>query len=126
MVTELVDAGRRFLEEFDKTFPIAAAFWLKDRDESGWSLHIASDKISDADRQNAFAEMVRITTAMKYPYLGPTDIKLRRVSDRIVQFALDFRRRYPAPLATVFNVPTFEGVEVEGMYLYPPRTAPVA
>ena len=124
LVNELIDAGKRFVEEFDKTFPIAVAFWLKDRDESRWSLHIASAKIGDADRQKAFAEIVRIGALMKDTYLDATDVKLRTMDERMVQFALDFRRRYPAPIATVYNVPSFDGVEVEGMYLYPPlRTA---
>lgn len=117
---ELIEVGRRFLDEFDQTFPIAVAFWLKDRNESEWNLHIASEKISDADRQKAFAEIVRITGQMRDTPLDLMDIKLRKMEDRIVQFALDFRRRYPASLATVFNVPTFEGVDVDGMYLYPP------
>src|ERR1017187_1902140 len=95
LVTELVDAGKRFVEEFDKTFPIAVAFWLKDRDESSWNLHIASRQINDADRQKAFGEIVRVTTQMKDPYVGLMDIRLQKMDDRIVQFALDIQRRRP-------------------------------
>lgn len=124
LVDELIVAGKRFVQEFDKSFPIAVAFWLKDRDESKWSLHVASQKIDDGNRHQAFGEIVRITGQMTDTHLGLMDVKLREMDDRIVQFALDFRCRHPAPLATVFNVPTFEGVEVDGMYLYPPlRTA---
>ena len=119
LVTELVDAGKRFVEEFDKTFPIAVAFWLKDRDESSWNLHIASRQINDADRQKAFGEIVRVTTQMKDPYVGLMDIRLQKMDDRIVQFALDIQRRRPG-LTMVFDVPSYYGVEVEGMYLYPP------
>ena len=53
LVNELIENGARFLEEFGKTYPVTVAFWLKDRDESRWHLHIASEKISDADRRKA-------------------------------------------------------------------------
>ena len=48
LVNKFIDAGRHFLADFDKTFPIAVAFWLKNRDEGSWNLHIASEKIGDA------------------------------------------------------------------------------
>lgn len=120
LVNELIEAGARFLEEFEKRYPVAVAFWLKGRDESSWNLHIASEKISDAKIREAYGEVHRIPAQLKDVYFDPFDVILRQMDDPIVQYALDSQRRFPARLATVFNVPTFEGVEVEGMYLYPP------
>ena len=120
LVAEAVDAGRRFLLEFDRVFPVDVAFWMKDRDESTWQLHFASASIGDQDRQRAFSEIVRILREMNTPWLGPLGIKLRKADERVVQFARDIRQRYPASLTSIFNVPAFDGVDTEGMYVYPP------
>lgn len=121
-----VEAGQKFIEEFDKVFPVAVAFWLKDKEESSWKFHVASKKIGDAERPKAFEEIVRIARDLRSPWLGIMNIRLRKPDDRIVQFALNFQDRYPAHKATIFDVPSFEGVEVEGMYLYPPIQAAAA
>ena len=124
LVNDMIDAGAQFLKEFEKRYPIAAAFWMKDRDESRWNLHVASQGICETDRGNAYSEVIRIAKDMKDYYFDPLNVKLRRMDAPIVKFVMDFQSRHPGRIATVFNVPTFEGVEVEGMYLYPPvRTA---
>ena len=120
LVSEQIEAGARFLMEFEKRYPVAVAFWLKNREEREWVLHIASEKISDTKIREGYGEVHHITAQMTDVYFDPLNVILRKMDDPIVQFALDFQRRYPVRLATIFNVPTFEGVEVEGMYLYPP------
>jgi hypothetical protein len=120
LVNELIETGARFLEEFNKCYPVAVAFWLKSADENRWHLHIASDKIKEGKTQDTYLEVLRITGQMKALYFDPFYVTLRLMDDPIVRFALDFQHRFPGRMATVFNVPTFEGVEVDGMYLYPP------
>jgi hypothetical protein len=39
-----IDAGQKFLEEFEKYAPVRAAFWLKADEDSGWYLYVASDQ----------------------------------------------------------------------------------
>lgn len=120
LVAELIEAGARFLDEFEKSYPIAIAFWLKDRDESRWYLHVASDQVPDTKKKEAYGAVLRIASQLRDPNFDAFHVKLRKVSDPIVKFAIDFQRRHPGRIATQFNVPTFEGVDVEGMYLYPP------
>jgi hypothetical protein len=119
LVDDLVETGARFLQEFGKKYPIAVAFWLKDKDERRWYLHVASEKIRDGAVRDAYGDVLAVTAQMKDDYFDPFNIKLRKMDDPIVRFALDFQKRYPGKIMTVFNVPTFEGVEVEGMRLYP-------
>jgi hypothetical protein len=38
LVIDQVDAGARFLGEFQKYAPVQTAFWLKDSDYGNWSL----------------------------------------------------------------------------------------
>jgi hypothetical protein len=38
LVKEQIDAGEKFLAEFEKTIPITAAFWLRVQDQQDWKL----------------------------------------------------------------------------------------
>lgn len=120
LVAELIEAGARFLDEFEKSFPVAAAFWLKESDEERPYLHIASYQMPPEKIGEAYGQVLRIARQLKGVHFDPFNIKLRKIEDPIVQFALKFQHEHSAPISTIFNVPTFEGVEVEGMYLYPP------
>lgn len=119
LVNELVTLGARFLEEFGKRYPLAVAFWMKENDERRWHLHIASEKMGDVDVRQAYGEVIRIAGQMKDVSFDPFYVRLRTMDEKIVQFALDFQRRHPG-LPAVFDVPSYYGIEVEGMYLYPP------
>jgi hypothetical protein len=120
LVGELVEAGSRFLDEFGKHYPIAIAFWLKARDERGWNLHIASEEIGDAKIREAYGEVLRSAAQVKDVFFDPFDVVLRKMDDPIVQFALDSQRGFPARRAMLSNVPSFGGIEIEAIYLYPP------
>lgn len=126
LVKELIEAGARFLGEFGIRYPVAVAFWLKTPDESRWHLHIASEKIGNGPVGDAYGEVVRVTRDMKDIDFDPSYVRLRKMDDRIIQFALDYQRRHPAHFPAVYDVPSFHGVEVEAMYLYPPLQAAAA
>jgi hypothetical protein len=117
LVNELVKMGSRFLEEFDKRYPIAVAFWMKEKDDIEWRLHIASDKIGDAKRE-VYGEVRRVAETMKDIGFDSSYVRLETMDERIIQWALDRQRRNPGP-RVIFDVPGFYGEEVEGMYLYP-------
>jgi hypothetical protein len=119
LVNDLVKRGAAFLEEFEKLHPIAVAFWLKNKGEKRWHLHVASEKLDDAARYDAYADVIRIANELSF---GPSFVRLRKIDEKIVQWALAYQHRHPS-LAAVFDVPSFYGVEVEGMYLYPPMKA---
>jgi hypothetical protein len=125
LVNELVKLGARFLEEFGKAYPIAVAFWMKDKEESRWHLHIASEKINDADDGKANGVVIRVARQLQNPSFDPFLIRLCYMDEKIVKFALDFQRENPG-MPAVFDVPGYYGVEVEGMYIYPPVQAAAA
>jgi hypothetical protein len=123
---DLVDAGCRFLGEFAKSYPIAIAFWRKDRHEHDWSLHVASPKITVENMRDAYGEVHRLAQGMKDVHFDPFLLRLERMDDPYVQFAMEYTRPLPAQIATVFHVPTFRGLDVEGMHIYPPIKTPAA
>jgi hypothetical protein len=119
LVKELIDAGERFLERFEKPYPVAAAFWLKNRAKSRWYLYVLSAHIRDENIRDAYSEVLRITKEMTDHYFDPFQIKLLKMDNTIVEFAQDMQRRYPGRVVADGYVPTFVGVDVEGLYFYP-------
>src|SRR5947209_3120525 len=43
LIKERIEAAAKFLAEFEKHFPLLAAFWYKRDEDSSWALAIASD-----------------------------------------------------------------------------------
>lgn len=125
LVNEEIAGGAKFLQEFGKKYPIAAAVWLKKPDARRWRLFFASDAIHDENRQEARQEMVRIAQNMPESFFTISQLHLVMSDDPIIQQALAVYQRRSLPLATVYPVSSFGILETEAAFLYPPLT-PVA
>jgi hypothetical protein len=119
LVIEQIDAGARFLCEFQKYLPVQAAFWLKESDEGEWSLYVASDLITDDNFDVAYGEVLRIAGELHDPWFDPFQVKLIGIHDPLARAALDLQRRYPGRTPTRFPGTTFGGIGVEEVYVYP-------
>lgn len=123
---ESLDAGAELLAQFDKTFPVEAAFWIKFEDEWRWYLYIASDRIDHDNIGDGYEEVVRIANMSPTPFLDPFQVKLIPTDDPLAQEAINFHKRYPGRPATRLGSGTFGGREIEGVYIYPsPIAAPI-
>lgn len=118
LVIEQIDAGARFLAEFDKQFPVQAAFWLKESEDGEWYLYVASDQINDHGIQAAYRQVLRIAGNMLDPNFGAFQVKLVGMDDLFAQAALDVLRRYPGRVPTRIRHRNFGGVGVEEAYVY--------
>ena len=76
LVNEQIDAGRKFIDEFDKCIPVRAAFWLKVNEDSGWYLHVASDQITDENIDVADADVAKAFRTVDDPNLDVFQAKL--------------------------------------------------
>jgi hypothetical protein len=119
LVIDQIDAGARFVSEFQKAFPVQAAFWLKDSDEGEWYLYVATDRITDDNFDQAYGEVLRIAEAIRDPWFDPFQVKLISIDDPLAKAALEVHRRYPGPTPTRFHGKKFGGVVVEEVYIYP-------
>src|SRR5262249_11687835 len=119
LVREQIDAGARFLAEFQKYAPIRVAFWLKDADTGRWSLYIASDQINDDNLDAADDEVIRIVRMIHDPWIGLLQIKLISDSEELAKAALKTRRRYPDTSAARLYGETIDWINIEDMYIYP-------
>jgi hypothetical protein len=119
LVTEQIDAGTRFLNEFQKYLPIQVAFWLKNAEEGDWNLYVASDQITEDDFDVAYGEVVRIAGQLRDPWFDLFQVKLIGATDPLAQAALDLQRRFPGGMPTRFHGNTFGGLSVDEVYIYP-------
>ncbi|OWK36493.1 hypothetical protein [Fimbriiglobus ruber] len=118
LVIDQLDAGARFLDEFQKYVPVQAAFWLKESDEGEGSLYVASDKITDDNFDVAYGEVLRIAGVLHDPHFDPFQVKLIGADDPLAKAALDVHRRYPGRTASRFYGKVFGGLPVDEVYLY--------
>ncbi len=122
LVTEQIDAGARFLAEFEKAIPVAVAFWLKRPDRESLALCIASDQFQDEKRYAAYGEVVRVKGVLRDPELDPFQITLLEPTDPLARSALDYQRLYPGkPVRLRDRV--FGPIGIDEVYIYP---APIA
>ena len=119
LVSEQIDAGTKFLGEFQKYLPIQAAFWLKETEEGDWSLYVASEQITDDNFDVVYGEVLRIAGQLRDPWFDPFQVKVIGANDPLAQAALDIQRRFPGRMPTRFHGNIFGGVSVDEVYVYP-------
>ena len=119
LVMEEIDAAARFLGEFEKAFPLIAAFWLKAGEEGSWYLYVASDQINDQNMDVAYREVVRIAGEMHDPDFDPFRVKLIKPTNSLVKAATDFLQLYPGRKPIRLRQRSFGDIGAEEVYLYP-------
>jgi hypothetical protein len=125
LVREEIDAGRKFLDEFDKRIPVRAAFWLKASEDSGWYLHVASDQVSDRNIRAAYGEVGKVAEMIDDPNFNLFRVKLIGVNHPLSQAALEIYQRHSARVPIYVRDGSFGGISVEGVYVYPPSLSAV-
>src|SRR5438552_651894 len=119
LVIDEINAGAKFLGEFQKYRPVKVAFWLKDSEERTWWLYVASDQITDDNFDVAYGEVVEITSQRRDPSFDPMCVKLIGADDPLAKAALDAQGRYPGRPAVRLRDQTFDGIHADAVYIYP-------
>ncbi len=120
LVTEQIEAGARFLRQFEKYAPVTVAFWLVESGRRYWHLYVASDKFAGENLYDGYDLVVRITGELQDPWLGPLPrVTMIDPNDPRAQEALARQRRYPGrTLPRVYDT-YFGNVMADEVYLYP-------
>jgi hypothetical protein len=119
LVIDRIEAGARFLGEFQKYVPVQVAFWLKESSAMDWYLYVASERITAKNFHLAYREVGRITDQIRDPWFDPMRVKVIGVDDPLVPLALDIQRRYPGRSPTYFDGKMVRGLGVDAIYSYP-------
>jgi hypothetical protein len=124
LVKEQIEAGGKFLSEFDNYAPVGVAFWLKENERRRWYLYVVSDEITDENFDRAYGEVIRLANQLQDPDFDPFRVKVRGVDDPLAKAALEVRRHYGKAMIHLRDT-YLDGVGVEEMYIYPPTSASV-
>jgi hypothetical protein len=119
LVSEQIDAGARFLGEFQKYALVQTAFWLKESEEGPWYLYVASPQITDENVDEGYGEVVRITSSMRDPWFDPTHVKLIGAEERMAKAAVELQQRYPGRAPLRFHDQALDGLSIAEGYIYP-------
>jgi len=123
LVTEQIEAGRKFLEVFERSIPIRAAFWLKAGEDSGWYLNVAAEQITDENIRAAYGDVVRAAKLIDDPNFDRFRVKLLGATDPLARAAWEVCRRSPPGIGVHVRDGAFGGMAVEGVYVYPCNVA---
>lgn len=124
LVEQQIDAGAKFLSEFGKIAPVMIAYWSQDSEDGPWYLHVASEKIDDTSRYDAYGEVNRIARELQDPYLDPFRVKLIGADKPAARALFEYRSRFPA-----YTLPIrYRGFElghvgIREAYVYPSQLA---
>jgi hypothetical protein len=127
LVREQIDAGARFLAEFQKVVPIQSAFWVKESEASDWFLYVASDQITDDNFDVLYGDVLPIAMPLRGPWFDPFSVKLIGSDDPLAKTAATMHQRFPGLIGTHFGGSGVWPPFVERVYLYPsPLPVPAA
>lgn len=118
LVAEHKEAGRKFLAEFTKFFPIDVAFWLRN-DEGRLLLYVASQQITAENAGTAYIEVHQIARRLRDPWLDSMDIRVLNSEDRLAKAAVQVQSKYGPDVPARFTGDFFGGMNVEEVYIYP-------
>jgi hypothetical protein len=120
LVNEQIEAGARFLREFDRYAPIQVAFWLRENDRRLWHLYIASEEITDENFDLAYGEVARLSDVVPPdPNFDPLRIKVLGAHEPLAKAAVVARSYYPVPVPVRLRDTYFGGLSVAEAYIYP-------
>lgn len=120
LVKENIEAGARFLREFNDYRPVSVACWFVPAESENLYLYIASDQIDDTNFDVACGEVVRLLQGKNSQWLNMFQVKVANSNDRFAREAIAIRDRYSNPQATRYRGTSLGGVGIEGAYIYPP------
>ncbi len=120
LVTEQIEAGRKFIDDFEQYVAVQAAFWLKATEDSSWYLYVASDQITDENFDVVYGDVAKTVRKIQDPNLDLFRVKVLGTDDPRARAALDVYRRFPGRVPTRVRAGEFGPMGAEGVYLYPP------
>ncbi len=119
LVAEQIEAGAKFLAEFEKKTRVSTAFWLRTGEEDSWYLYIASDECNDTNRDGPYREVLRIAREIRDPNFDPFQVKVVTLSHPLAKGALDFQQQFSGKTAMRLRGRNFGGFPVDEAYIYP-------
>jgi len=139
--TELVesqkDAGQKIMQQLAREgFNVASAFWVKLSSsgtgtdpiisEEPWFFYVVSKFVEEngalAAYRAVYASIQRILPSQDV-WISPSELKLVGTNDQLASEVMELQKRFPGK--TIVRGTSWLGsVAVDGLYIYPPGSAP--
>lgn len=119
LVTEMIDAGAKLAEAFAAHYkPLQAVAWLKGGEGGAWYLYLISDQIDDANRPEAYGEVIRLLGPGSHIWLDPFQVKVRGVEEPLSRDLLKLQQGFPHLFPMRLPTRMLGGQYFEDGYLY--------
>jgi hypothetical protein len=98
LVNDIIDAGRKLVEELPKRgFSVTAAFWLKTSDDGKWHFYLVSPVVDAKGLPMAYRELHPLVRTMPQPFgIDPLEIKLIGPKNALARDVLTTNRQAAA------------------------------
>ncbi len=118
LVMEEIEAGAELAREFDRYAPVRAAFWLKASDDDHRYFYIASERISGANIDVGYGEVLRLVGEMRSHDFDPFRVKLISADDPLAKAAVEINERFPGLKPNRVRGTMFGGITIDDVYIY--------
>lgn len=119
LVENRIEAGKRFLDEFNKEYPVKTAFWLKESDDSPWYLYVTSEQIDETNRHAAYMGVSRAAQNIEGIYFDRFWVMVIENNNPLVQAALELQERHSGPMGIHYRGFRLGNKSIVGAYFYP-------
>lgn len=75
LVNEKINAGAKFLREFEKRVPVRAAFWLRKEEARRWNLFVVANPI-DGNGRTRYEDLITAAQLVRDPNFEFQQVKL--------------------------------------------------
>jgi hypothetical protein len=136
LVSDELENGRKLVERLiEGGLDVRLAFWVKESDAGQWFLYLVSPVVDEKGPAAAYRALVPLMEQMPELGIDPSSVKLVGMNDSAAAKAWEVIRpriphspfavhgAKPYPGMTRFGGETFAGMNVEGVYIYPPFQA---
>lgn len=119
LVNEQIDAGKCFVDEFNKFAPLEVAFWLNPANTDQWDLYLTLRAKNFDNLENAYREVLRLSRNHNSMWLDPFQVKLITSDHPLAQKVIEIRGNTAPKIPIRYNGTWLAGEAIGGAYIYP-------
>lgn len=131
MVAVQVGAGERYLEQLRAAgFPVHVAFWAQPS-EQRWYLYLATPIVDEKGALEAYRALINLERQLDDVGVDSDEVRVVATTDTMAVAAAKLiepkpGRTKPPTFVTRYYGSRLGGIDVDGVLVYPPRTAPAS
>ena len=125
MVNDELANGRKLIETLiSGGLDVRLAFWVKRTDADDWRLYLSTPLVDDQGPAVAHRTIFNQIRRMPEYGIDPESVGLVGMNDSATTKAMEaVPARNPYPRITRYSGSSFNGMDVDGVYIYPPFQA---